>query len=109
MSDDRLFYASAANTIAFDVTDTTDRVALSYGGPTIRIFNAGDGIVFIEKGGSSVTATIPTDGGSAGSMPIAPGRETGITITPIEGVTHIAAICPSGETATLYITPGNGI
>lgn len=104
-------FAFSGNTIAFDVTGTTDRVALgataAQAGKVLRIYNAGEGIVFVAPGAAAVEAVIPTDGAPATGFPIAPGRETGMTLQG--GQTHIAAICPGAETATIYITQGFGI
>lgn len=110
MSTISLFAPSPGETVAFDVTATTDRIALPSGtenGATVRVMNTGDGYVFIEWGDSSVEASVPTDGGAASSMPIAPTRESGFTIRG--NPTHLAAICPASETATIYVTVGRGI
>lgn len=56
--------------------------------------------VFIEKGGSAVAAAVAT------GLPILPGQAQAFTVGP--GDTHIAAIVSTG-TATLYVTPGEGI
>ena len=104
-------FAFGGNTIALDVTGTSDSITLggstAQAGKVLRIYNAGDGIVFVAPGMSGVTAAIPVDGSPANGFPIAPGRETGMTLQG--GQTHIAAICPGAETATIYITQGFGI
>tara|TARA_Y100000310_G_scaffold201702_1_gene201792 strand:+ start:9812 stop:10159 length:348 start_codon:yes stop_codon:yes gene_type:complete len=73
----------------------------------LRIYNAGPNRAFIAKGTSTVVAVEPTDGTPADGMPIDPGV---IEIIGFKaGETHVAAICASGETATLYYTPGVGV
>jgi hypothetical protein len=104
-------FAFGGNTIGMNVTAASSSEALgataAQAGKVIRIYNAGAGIVFVAPGASGVAAVIPTDGTPANGFPIAPGRETGMTLQG--GQTHIAAICPGAETATIYITQGFGI
>lgn len=100
------------DTLCFDVDDTGVAYALpravSASGSTIRIFNDSESVVFITFGDDEAVAEIPADGEIANGFPLAPGRETGLS-TSNEGETYIAAICKSGETATLYVSCGNGI
>lgn len=90
-------------------TATTARIALAAGigaaGSVLRIFNDSDVTAFVALGDSTVAAVIPT-GSTLGAIPIAAGRETGITVKGAP--THIAAIAASGS-GNLYITQGNGI
>jgi hypothetical protein len=110
MADPELF-AFGGNTIGMNVTATSSSEALgataAQAGKTLRIYNAGAGIVFVAPGGAGVEAVIPVDGTPANGFPIAPDGETGMTLQG--GQTHIAAICPGAETATIYITQGSGI
>lgn len=104
-------FAFGGNTIGMNVTATSSLEALlasaAQAGKVLRIYNAGTGIVYVAAGASNVAAVIPVDGTPANGFPIAPGRETGMTLQG--GQTHIAAICPGAETATIYITQGSGI
>jgi hypothetical protein len=93
------------STVTRTVTTSSARVALTdpgiFGGKfQVRVANTGAYKAFIEFGGSSVTAAVAT------SMPILPSNVEIFTIAP--GDTNIAAICDTGETATLYITSGFG-
>lgn len=72
----------------------------------LRIYNAGPNAAFIIGGNASVaTATVPTGGvGSLGEMPIAPGSVEVFQMP----VSHLSCVCKSGESALLYVTPGEG-
>ena len=101
-----------STTVRLDVSTTSDRVLLSKlfsdgSDLTLRIFNAGTYPAFIELGGNTVVATVGTNKG-AGSFPVAPGRETGISVQG-SAKTYLAAICDTGGTAKLFITVGEGI
>jgi hypothetical protein len=87
-------------TVTLAVTATTARVQVQPSGnnKSIRVFNSGTVPVFIACGDSAITAT------TAAGMPIAPGTVEIIGCT----VTHIAGIAASG-TASVYLTPGNGM
>ena len=65
----------------------------------IRIWNSGTVAVFVEFGADNTVAAT-----TAASMPIAPGN-TEVLSCAYE---YVAAITGSG-TATIYITPGEGI
>lgn len=101
------------DTVPFEVDDASDRVALPDGydaaSRTIRIFNDSTNLVFVAFGGSAVVAAIPTVETPATGLPVAPGRETGFEIADDSAVSHVAAICTSGETATVYVTIGRGL
>jgi len=66
---------------------------------------ANDSMIFAEFGDSSVTAVVPS-GGTLGATPINGGDAQMFSVPP--NATYIAAITASG-TATLYITPGEGL
>jgi hypothetical protein len=87
-------------TVTLAVTATTAKVQVQPSGnnKSIRVFNSGTVPVFIACGDSAITAT------TAAGMPIAPGTVEIIGCT----VTHIAGIAASG-TASVYLTPGNGM
>jgi len=105
-------FAPAGLTTRLDVDATTDSVALPGAvnpptGATVRVFNNGSNECFVAFGSSIVTATLGADKATQTGIPLAAGRETGFRLT--SAVTHIAAICNSGETTTIYVTMGDGI
>ena len=67
---------------------------------TVRVYNSGTVVVFINFGGSSVTATTTT------SMPMPPGWSEPFRVHPSE--TYCAGITASG-TSTVYFTVGEGM
>lgn len=66
---------------------------------TVRLFNDGAVVTFVEFGASGVTASTTT------SMALAPNEVR--VFYPFDRVTHIAAIAATG-TPTLRITTGEG-
>lgn len=86
---------------SLDATDTTGSVALpTSGGMQVLIFApAANDVAFIAFGGSTVVAT-------TADIAVPPGFNRIFTIPP--GVTHVAAICDSTETASLFFTCGDG-
>jgi hypothetical protein len=84
------------------VTASTGRVALpvfANQSRSVRVFNSGSVVVFIEFG------TVATDAAVATSMPIGPGATEWFEIGG--AVTYVAGITASG-TATVYFTEGMG-
>lgn len=70
------------------------------------VFNAGTKTVFLAWGAAvSVVAAIPVVGTPANGTPIAAGAIMTLSFPPNA---YFAAVCASGETSTLYITPGEG-
>ena len=101
------FVPVPAGTKNLAVTTTTARVAITalsgVGRMQARIYNAGSVPVFVEVGDVTVVAVV------ASGMPIAPGATELITVPDAAGVArYVAGITASG-TATLYITPGEGL
>ena len=92
-------------TVSLAATTSTGRVALTGASGKIkqqlRLYNAGSVAVFINLGGSTVTAAV-TD------MPVPAGYTEVISIPPGDGARYIAGITASG-TATLYATVGDGV
>jgi hypothetical protein len=70
---------------------------------TMRVYNAGSGLVWIAQGSGSATAnsTIPTS-----SLPIPVGNTEVFQLLP--DTTFVAAVCTSSLTAVVYFTPGQG-
>lgn len=99
--------------VRLDVDATTDNVALpkavnATAGTTVRVYNEGPNTAFVNFGISDVTATIGADKATGTGLPCAAGRETGFRLKTAT-VTHLAAICDTGDTAQLFITMGDGI
>ncbi len=69
----------------------------------VLVYNSGSVAVFIEFGGSTVTAVVPS-GGTPGGCAVPPG---GVLTLCAGDNAHIAAITAS-STATIYITSGCG-
>lgn len=90
------------STVTLSATQATASVAVPGGTKSRRRIRvripAGDDTVFLAFGGSGVTAAL-TD------MPMHAGTTEYFTL--LEGQTHVAAICASTETATVYITEGS--
>jgi hypothetical protein len=100
------FTPYAASTQALAVTNATANVGLPANTKQVMLQTViGDSICFVEFGGSTVTAAVPS-GATLGGTPIN-GGATHVFSVPINA-TKIAAITASG-TATLYITPAEGI
>jgi hypothetical protein len=83
-------------------TDTEAAVAIGHasGQKQLLLSSTGTNVVFVKFGDSTVTAAEDDD------MPILPNTQVIVSIT--QGVTHISTVCASGESATLWVTPGNG-
>jgi hypothetical protein len=100
------FTPYAAATQALAVTNASARVALPSSTRQVMLTTiANDALCFIEFGGSGVTAVVPA-GGTLGGTPLN-GGDAQLFSVPINA-TYVAAIASSG-TATLYITPAEGI
>lgn len=105
MSDVSPFGPAGSATVALPVTAVSARVAVQSGlkNRRVRIYNAGTSDAAIEFGDSTIVAVFPT-GATGASMVIPAGAVEVLTI----GASNLAAITATG-TATLYITPGEGI
>src|SRR6218665_1068102 len=99
-------YQPDGTTVVLGATATSSRVALPTTNGVLRIFVESDALVFVAFGGDAVEAAIPVSG-NPGAMPLAFGRETGLT--PPGKASQMAAICPAGKTAKVYITAGAGL
>lgn len=103
-------FSPIGSTQRLDITTSAERFALAgiglVAGATLRIFVDGTSPVFIAFGGASVDAAVPADNASANGMPVAPGRESGVTVPG--GATHMSVITATG-TATVYLTAGAGV
>jgi hypothetical protein len=100
------FTPYAAATQALAVTNSSARIALPSTTRQVMLTTvASDSICFFEFGGSGVVAVVPS-GGTLGGTPLN-GGDAQLFSVPINA-TYVAAITPTG-TATLYITPAEGI
>jgi len=92
---------SASQTTASVTLDATDvgTAATGGGANAIRIVNAGPNIAFV-RWGTGVQTAVTTD------MPLMAGTVE-VFAKPATADT-VAAICSSGQTATLYVTGGEG-
>jgi hypothetical protein len=97
-----MFPFSPGRTFTISATHTsgTTPTAIGTGGSTLKLANSGTNVAFIAFGNSTVIADETL------SYPVMGG--TGETITIPSGTTHLAATCLSGQTATLYVTRGDG-
>ena len=104
-------FTKTGNTITFtaDVTAPTPVQALSttLGGNQYRIINNGTVTVFLGYGSTSTNATgnavVVTS--SQNSLPLLPSTDEILTFVPNAYFTGIT----SSGTATIYITPGDGL
>jgi hypothetical protein len=78
-----------------------------------RIYNAGTNTAFIlasmpQTGNvaPSMTVTIPTDGTPGNGIPVVAGATVTLNLPPNA---YFSAICANAQSATIYITPGDGI
>jgi hypothetical protein len=99
-------------TAKISATQTSGRATLAGSGANgtgtdVICYNAGPDLAFVEIGNASVVATVPTSAGT-GSQPVPVGY-FGFTIgrSP-DSQGYVAAICGSGETATVYFSVGKG-
>ena len=114
-------FAPQGNTIALNVTATTHsavQVDLPTQGPlniNYVITNLGPNTAYISWAPPSpgnaapspaLTAVIPVDGTPANGYPILSGSKETITAPPNA---FVSAICAATQTATLLITPGEGV
>ena len=106
------FAPAQTKTVPISVTSTAATTQVQAAGSStqstmkkLRIYNAGPNVAFILGGNSSPgTAAAPTSFASPGDLPIAPGSVEVFQMP----VSHLSCVCKSGETATLYVTPGEG-
>jgi hypothetical protein len=95
-----------AATQARAVTTTSARIALPANTRQVMLTTvANDALCFVEFGDVTVVAVVPS-GATLGGTPIN-GGDAQLFSVPI-GATYIAAITATG-TATLYITPAEGL
>jgi hypothetical protein len=93
------FLAGGA-TVTLSATGSSTAVQVQTGASNsnLRVYNSGTVAVFLNCGGSAVTAAV------ASAMPIAPGTVEVIGCAQ----THVAGIT-GGTAAAVYLTPGSGL
>ena len=107
--DNQLFTPRRASTTAIAATTSSSATAVRTTEPAfpqnLRVFNSGSVVVYIE-GGTANTVAVKPAGATLGAMPVAAGATIGIGLKA--GETHIAVITDS-STATVFVTPGEGL
>jgi len=103
-------FSSQGNTVCLSVTSSAHTAVQvtsnSNGSFEYLITNTSSNPVFIAVGTtSSVTATLPVDGTPGNSFPLPPNWTSSIAGPPNA---YFSAICAASQTATVYITPGDG-
>jgi hypothetical protein len=108
-------FAQMGNTVAISVTNVASTPvqvsSLTLGGNQYRLINSGNVTVFLGYGAASANATtnavIPTPGAgnSTFCLPLLAGTDEILSFVP-NG--YFSALTSSG-TATIYITPGDGV
>lgn len=105
------FAPQPTNTAALSVTSTSTSAPIQVKGAlnnaTQRLlYNAGPNDCFLAWGPTStLTAAIPVAGTPANGTPIPSGAILALSFPPNA---YFAAVCATAQTATLYITPGEG-
>ena len=101
----RSFSPVTAGTVNINVSGTSQRVLVeNRNSPiTVRIVNNGTATVWLNSGGSTVTATTAT------GFPVGAGVHEVLTFSPdVDGNLYIAAIA-SAASGIVYFTPGAGL
>lgn len=97
-----VFAPKSGETFNISATSTSASVtmtAIAAGADNLRIYNAGSGTVFVRMGRGAQTAD------ASNSVPIPAGS---VECFFKGGADTVAAVCASGNTATVYFTPGEG-
>lgn len=104
------FSPQPTNSAALAVTDvstaTPIQVKGSLNNATQRLlYNAGPNDCWLAWGKTAPTAVVPTAGSPANGIAIPAGAVMVLSFPPDA---YFAAICASGKTASLYLSPGEG-
>lgn len=92
-------FSPTTPTVRLAVTATSSASAINADNAQIRFYNAGPNKCLVRWGTGAQTA-LTTD------TPIAPGVTE--IFSKALGVNNVAAICDASETATLFVTTGEG-
>lgn len=104
-------FTKTGNTVTFLAATTAPTpvqcLSTTLGGNQYRVINAGTGVVFLGYGTTAATAnsTATTISTTAPAFPLLPNTDEILTFVPNAYFTGVTA---SG-TATVYITPGDGL
>lgn len=104
-------FTPSGNTAALSATDVSTATPIQVKGGNNnatqrKLYNAGTKDCFLAWGPSAtLTAAIPVAGTPANGMPVAAGE---ISVESFPPNAYFAVVCASGQTTTLYITPGEG-
>jgi len=93
-------FRPTGDTTTLAVTATNTQGTVMENASQVLLTNLGPNKCFVRFGKSLQTAAVASD------MPILPGTSRVITK---DAMNNVAAICAATETATLYITPGEGV
>ena len=88
-------------------TTSSVRAGLPRVGSQVLLYNAGPNIAFIALGGATVTAQVPNNTDSTGSLTLPPFFTQTLYTRDLSTDTYAAAICATGS-ADVYIDIGNG-
>ena len=95
----KTFAPSGVDTVQLAATAASASVSLDPNASVVRVVNTGPNIAYLQFGGTGVAAT-------TAKMPIVVGAVELFT----KGMQpKVAAICDTGNTATLFFTTGEGI
>ena len=95
------FGPQLGETVSVSATASTASAAISINrASTLVVSNTGSSLAYVSWGAGSATAT-------TSDYPVLSGSKEPVTIP--NTVTHVAAICDSGESTTVKFTPGRGI
>ncbi len=95
-----LFTPIQGATVSISATSVNAQGTLTFNSAQARIANTGTNVAFVRWGATAQTAT-------TADMPILPGTVEVFSKDPSH--LNFAAICASGETATVRVTPGEGV
>lgn len=86
-------------TVTMSCSSTNAQATIASYASQVRITNLGTNKVFVRFAAAAATADAAAD------MPVLSGQSVVVTKG---NAGHVAAICAATETATLYLTPGEG-
>lgn len=95
----KTFAPSGLDTVQLAATASTGSVAIDRNSNVVRVLNAGPNLAYICFGNGSISAT-------TAKIPLPVGAAELFTKGAQD---HAAAICDTGNTATLFFTAGEGI
>ena len=95
------FTPSIGETVSISATASNANASITMGNNSaLMVTNTGTALCYTRWDDSAPTAT-------TSDVPIPAGAS--IVFSVPDGVTHVAAICDSGESTTIKFTPGEGV